>query len=53
MKHSASVSVHVPNTKLTTTRSMNTNVVETSSEEVIVEPEMIGRDENGKAIYAE
>ena len=53
VKHSASVSVHVPNTKLTTTRSMNTNAVETSSEEVIVEPEMIGRDENGKAIYAE
>ena len=53
MKHSASVSVHVPNTKLTTTRSMNTNAVETSSEEVIVEPEMIGRNENGKAIYAE
>lgn len=53
VKHSASVSVHVPFTKLTTTRSMNMNTVETSSEEVIVEPEMIGRDENGKAIYAE
>ena len=53
VKHSASVSVHVPNTKLTTTRSMNTNVVETSSEEVIVEPKVIGRDENGKTIYAE
>ena len=45
--------MHVPNTKLTTTRRMNTKVVETSSEEVSVEPEMIGRGENGKAIYAE